>query len=104
MSLTHLGADMLGLGAHLLHQPGALDHLGEARIVLDVGGDGQLAAGLEAGDQHRLQQRARGIDGGGVAGGAGADDGAADGAGFAGSGHGAYRRAVGDGQKLRQTM
>jgi hypothetical protein len=64
-----LGADMLGLGLHLLHQPGALDDVGEARIVLDIGGDGQLAAGLDAGDQHGLQQGARGIDGGGVAGG-----------------------------------
>ena len=69
-----LGADMLGLRPHLLHQPGALDHVGEARIVLDVGGDGQLAAGLDAGDQHRLQHGARGIDGGRVAGRAGADD------------------------------
>src|SRR5204863_9027943 len=33
------GADVLGLLAHLLHDPGSLDHLSEARIVLDVGGD-----------------------------------------------------------------
>jgi hypothetical protein len=39
-------ADMLGLLLHLLHQPGALDHLGKARIVLHVGRDGELAAGL----------------------------------------------------------
>ena len=44
-----LGADMLGLLLHLLHQPGALDDVGEARVVLDVGGDGQLAARLNAG-------------------------------------------------------
>ena len=43
-------------------------------IVLDVGGDGELAARLDALDQDRLQHGARGIDGGGVAGGAGADD------------------------------
>ena len=61
------GADMLGLLLHLLHQPGALDDVGEARIILDVGGDGELAAGLDALDQHRLQHRARGIDRGGVA-------------------------------------
>ena len=67
-------ADVLGLLLHLLHQPGALDDVGEARIVLDVGGDGELAAGLDALDQHRLQHGARGIDGGGVAGRAGADD------------------------------
>ena len=77
--LDHLGADVLGLGLHLLHQPGALDHLGEARVVFDVGGDGQLAAGGQAADQHRVQQGAGGIDGGGVAGGAGADDQAANG-------------------------
>ena len=59
---------------HLLHQPGALDDLGEARIVLDVGGDGELAAGLHALDQDRLEHGARRIDRGGVAGRAGADD------------------------------
>jgi hypothetical protein len=63
------GADMLGLPAHLLHQPRALDDVGEARIVLDVGGDGQLPAGLDAGIEQRLQHGARGIDGRGVAGG-----------------------------------
>ena len=40
-----LGADMLGLQPHLLHQPGALDHVGEAGIVLDIGGGRHLAAG-----------------------------------------------------------
>ena len=70
----HAGADMLGLEAHLLHQPGALDDVGEARIVLDVGRDHQLAAGLEAGDQHRLEHGARGVDRGRVAGGSRADD------------------------------
>ena len=48
--------------------------VGEAGIVLDVGGDHQLSARLEAGEQQRLQHRARGVDRGGVAGGAGADD------------------------------
>ena len=62
-------ADMLGLLLHLFHQPGALDDVGKARIVLDVGGDGELAAGLDALDQDRLQHGARGIDRGGVAGG-----------------------------------
>jgi hypothetical protein len=68
MSLTNSGAHVLGLGAHLVHQPGALDHVGEARIVLHVGGDGELAARLDARHEHRIQQRARGVDGGGVAG------------------------------------
>jgi hypothetical protein len=86
-----LRADVLGLGLHLLHQPGALDGLGEAGIVLDVRGDGQLAAGLQAGDDHRVQRGASGVDGGGPAGGAGTDDGDADGAGWGfGLGHGSY--------------
>ena len=91
-----LGADMLGLGAHLLHQPGALDHVGEARIVLHIGGDGELAARLKAGDQHRFEHGARGIDGGGVAGGAGADNGAADGTGL---GHGGLSDAAARGHE-----
>ena len=49
----HLGADMGGLLLHLLHEPRALDHVGEARIVLDVGGGGELAAGLHALDHDR---------------------------------------------------
>ena len=60
-------ADMLGLGPHLLHQPRPLDRLGEARIVLDVGGDHQLAAGLETREEERVQHGARGVDGGRVA-------------------------------------
>ena len=67
-------ADMLGLGPHLLHQPRPLDRLGEARIILDVGGDHQLAARLEAREQQRLQHGARGVDRGGVAGRTRADD------------------------------
>ena len=53
---------MLGLRLHLLHQPGALDGFGEARIVFDFGGDGELAARLQTGDHHGLQHGARGID------------------------------------------
>ena len=58
-----LGADVLGLRLHLVHEPGALDDVGEAGIVLDVGGDGELAAGLEALDHDRLEHGARRIDG-----------------------------------------
>ncbi len=65
---------MGGLLLHLLHQPGALDDVGEARIILDIGGDGELAAGLDALNQHRLQHRAGGVDRGGVTGRPGADD------------------------------
>ena len=57
-----------GLGLHLLHQPGALDDVGKARIVFDIGRDGQLAAGLDALDHQRLQHGARGIDGGRISG------------------------------------
>jgi len=62
------------LRLHLLHEPGALDRLGEARIVLDFGGDGELPARLDALHQRRLEHGARRIDRGGVAGGAAADD------------------------------
>jgi hypothetical protein len=65
-----LGADVLGLLLHLLHQPRALDDVGEARIVLDVGGGGHLAARHDALDEKRLQHGARGVDACGVAGGA----------------------------------
>ncbi len=61
------GADMLGLGAHLLHEPRPLDDIGEARVVLDVGGDGKLAARLRALDQQGVQHGARRVDGGRVA-------------------------------------
>ena len=48
--------------------------LGEARIVLDVGGDGHLPAGLAALDHDGLEHCARRIDGGRVARGPGAQD------------------------------
>jgi hypothetical protein len=66
-------ADMLGLGAHLLHQPGALDGLREAGIVLHVGRYHQLPARLEARDQQRLEHGARGVDRRRIAGRPGAD-------------------------------
>ena len=65
-----LGADMFGLRAHLVHEPGALDHVGEARIVLDISGGGHLPARHDALDEERLQHGARGVDACGVAGGA----------------------------------
>ena len=71
----HLGADMLGLRLHFLHQPGALDDLAEAGIILDVGRGGELAAGLDALDDDRRKAGARGVDGGGQAGRAGAEHG-----------------------------
>ena len=65
---------MLGLLLHLLHQPGALDDVGEAGVVLHVGGDGELPAGLDALDQDRLEHGAGRIDRGRIAGRARADD------------------------------
>ena len=53
---------MLGLRLHLLHEPGPLDHIGEAWVVLDVGGDRELAAGLDALNQDRFQHGARRVD------------------------------------------
>src|SRR5271154_3418764 len=67
-------ADMLRLGAHLFHQPRPFDRGGEAGIVLDIGSDHQLPAGLESGQQQRAQHRSRRVDRGGVARGTGADD------------------------------
>ena len=65
---------MRGLGLHLFHQPGTLDHFGKTGIILHLGGDGELATGLQPGDQGRLQHGARRIDGGGAAGRAAAQD------------------------------
>jgi hypothetical protein len=53
---------MGGLGAHLLHEPGALNHVREAGVVFHVRGDRHLSAGLQALDQDRLGIGARGID------------------------------------------
>ena len=54
--------DMGRLGLHLIHEPGALNDVGEAGIVFDVGGDRHLPTGLQALDQDRLGIGARGID------------------------------------------
>ena len=68
------GADMLSLLLHLLHQPRALDDVGEARVILYVRGDGELSARLHALDQDRIEHGAGGIDCCRVAGRTGADD------------------------------
>ena len=68
-------AEALGLLAEDLHELGTLDPVAKARIVLDLGRDRQLAAGLRALDHDRLELGARGVEGGGPAGGARADDG-----------------------------
>ena len=58
-------ADPFGLGLHLLHQPRPLHHVGKSGVVLDIGRDRHLAAGLDAVHEHRLERRPRGIDRGG---------------------------------------
>src|SRR2546427_3773120 len=57
-----------------LHHLGAEDAVGEAGIVLHVGGDGELAARLRALDDYGAQVGARGVERGGQPGGAGAED------------------------------
>ena len=42
----HPGADMFGLRLHLGHQPRTLDNVAKAGVILDIGGDRQLPAGL----------------------------------------------------------
>ena len=70
---NHLGPHRPGVIFHPDHQIGAL-HFAVARPVLDLGGDGQLPAGLHALHQDRVQHGAGRIDRSGIAGGAGADD------------------------------
>ena len=67
-------ADMLGLRLHFLHQPRPLDDVAEAGVIFDVGGGGQLAAGLDALNDDGAHAGARGVDGGGEPCGAGAED------------------------------
>ena len=59
---------MLGLLAHLLDEPGTLDGLGETGIVLDLGGDGELAARLQPLAHDGLEVGARRVYGRGAAG------------------------------------
>ena len=68
------GADVLGLLPHLLHQPRSLDDLGEAGVVLDIGGDRHLTAWLKAPDHVGLETGARGVDRRGKPGGTGTED------------------------------
>ena len=71
---AELGAEAGGLLLHVLDELGALDALGPAGEVFDQGGDGELAAGLVAFDDERLEVGARGVDGCGEAGAAGSED------------------------------
>ena len=69
-----LGLEALGMRLHARHQVRTHQAVGIARPVVDLGRRHQLAALLQAGDQHRLEVGAGGIDGGGVAGRAGTED------------------------------
>jgi hypothetical protein len=69
-----LGVEPLGVLLEPLHQLGPLHAVDVGRPVVDVGGGHQLAALGQAGDQHRLQVRAGGVDRRGIAGRAGAED------------------------------
>ena len=69
----HLGPHRAGVFLHPHHQLGSL-HLRVAGPVLHLGRDGQLPARLHPLHEDRLEHRARGVDGSGIACGAGADD------------------------------
>ena len=71
---AQLGAEAGGLLLHVLDELGALDAFGPAGKVFDQRGDGELAAGLVAFEDERLEVGAGGVDGGGEAGAAGAED------------------------------
>ena len=62
------------LGLHVHHQFGSLDAFGEARKVFHFRRRGELAAGLIACEDERIEVGAACIDSGGVAGAAGAND------------------------------
>jgi hypothetical protein len=75
----HLHAVAERLLPHPVHEGGPADRLGEAREVLDVGGQHQLPAGQVDPDRlaledHRVEVRAAGVDGGRPGRRAGADD------------------------------
>ena len=69
-----LGTEALGLLAHLAHQLGPEDPGREAGVVLDLGGEHELAAGLRTFQDDRPEVRPGGVEGRGQPGRAGADD------------------------------
>ena len=70
----HLRVEALGVLEEALHQVGSHDAVDVGGPVVDVGRRHQLAALRDAGDEHRLQVGARGIDRCRVAGRSGAED------------------------------
>jgi hypothetical protein len=73
-SNTILRVEALGVLQEALHQVGALHAVHVGGPVVDLGGGHQLAALGHAGDEHRLEVGAGGVERGGVAGRAGAQD------------------------------
>ena len=71
IGLNQMGPPTDGLGLHAVHQLRSQDAVGEAGVVLHVGGGHQLApgdaSGLEAGDQQGIEVGPGRVDGGGVA-------------------------------------
>ena len=68
------GAEARGLLLHVVDQFRALDAFGPAGKILDQRGDGELAAGLVAFKDERVQASAAGVDGGRKSGAAGAEN------------------------------
>lgn len=67
-------SESLGLLVHVKNEIRALNPLGEAGVVLDKGGGGELAAGLGALQNKRGKVRSRCVDGGRQARATSADD------------------------------
>ena len=80
VAVGDLGAEAGRLLLHVVDELGTLDAVGPSGEVFDQRGDGELASGLVAFEDERLEVGARGVDGGGKACAAGAqDDAVADG-------------------------
>ena len=74
VDLAEPGPESLRLLAKLVHELGSEDPVGEARVVLDIGGDHQLAAGRRTLEDEGLQVGAGRVESGGEPGRAGSDD------------------------------
>ena len=72
--MTNSAPKRIGLLAELRHELGAEDPVREARVVLDVGGEHELAARADPFDHERVQVCARGVDRRGETGRARSDD------------------------------
>lgn len=68
------GAEFFGLLAHVVCEGESVDAVGKSGEVFNVGGDGELSAGLSALDDEGAEICAGGINAGGETGASGADD------------------------------